>query len=147
MLSRASGGKRKRGKERVTHRNFAKKILPLHFEAPFQCVSIIFSKICTCLSHKRKLLVCKSQLLFSVGFEVITKIEGAIFFETPCTCTCCNCSSTCTCTCFSCICICLTCTCTFCNFRCSCTCCCCSCTCFSFTYTCTCCSCSFTCCT
>ena len=85
MLSRALGGKRKRGKERVTHRNFAKKYFLCTSKRHFNVSQSFSLKFCTCLSHKRKLLVCKSQLLFSVGFEIITKIEGAIFFETPCT--------------------------------------------------------------
>ena len=85
MLSRALGGKRKRGKERVTHRNFAKKYFLCTSKRHFNVSQSFSLKFCTCLSHKRKLLVCKSQLLFSVGFEIITKIEGAIFFETSCT--------------------------------------------------------------
>ena len=85
MLSRALGGKRKRGKERVTHRNFAKKYFLCTSKRHFNVSQSFSLKFCTCLSHKRKLLVCKSQLLFSVGFELITKIEGAIFFETSCT--------------------------------------------------------------
>ena len=84
MLSRALGGKRKRGKERVTHRNFAKKYFLCTSKRQFNVSQSFSLKFCTCLSHKRKLLVCKSQILFSVGFEIITKIEGAIFFETPC---------------------------------------------------------------
>ena len=85
MLSRALGGKGKRGKERVTHRNFAKKYFLCTSKRHFNVSQSFSLKFCTCLSHKRKLLVCKSQLLFSVGFEIITKIEGAIFFETSCT--------------------------------------------------------------
>ena len=85
MLSRALGRKRKRGKERVTHRNFAKKYFLCTSKRHFNVSQSFSLKFCTCLSHKRKLLVCKSQLLFSVGFEIITKIEGAIFFETSCT--------------------------------------------------------------
>ena len=84
MLSRALGGKRKRGKERVTHRNFAKKYFLCTSKRHFNVSQSFSLKFCTCLSHKRKLLVCKSQLLFFVGFEIITKIEGAIFFETSC---------------------------------------------------------------
>ena len=86
MLSRALGGKRKRGKERVTHRNSAKKYFLCTSKRHFNVSQSFSLTFCTCLSHKRKLLVCKSQLLFSVGFEIITKIEGAIFFETSGTC-------------------------------------------------------------